>query len=116
MTSVRGPDGALSLVLVNTPPGDAERIAKTLVQQRLAACVNVVQNVKSFYQWQGALEEANESTLLIKTRTALLDELTAAVKAVHPYSVPEVIALAIEPSAGNLDYLAWVLSGTKQPA
>ena len=105
---------ALSLVLVNTPPADAERIAKALVEARLAACVNVVPAVKSFYHWQGKLEEATESTLLIKTQKALLPELTQAVKAIHPYSVPEVIALEIDASAGNGEYLAWLCAETKR--
>lgn len=102
----------LSLVLVNTPPADAERIAKALVEARLAACVNVVPAVKSFYRWEGKLEDATESTLLIKTQKALLPELTEAVKAIHPYSVPEVIALDIDGAAGNADYLAWVRAET----
>ena len=104
----------LSLVLVNTPPGDAERIAKALVEARLAACVNVVPAVKSFYHWEGKLEESTESTLLIKTQKALLPELTQAVKAIHPYSVPEVIALDIDGSAGNAEYLEWVRAETKR--
>lgn len=102
----------LSLVLVNTPPGDAERIAKALVEARLAACVNVIPAVKSFYHWEGKLEDATESTLLIKTQKALLPELTQAVKAIHPYSVPEVIALDVDSAAGNADYLAWVRAET----
>ncbi|MBL8743651.1 MAG: divalent-cation tolerance protein CutA [Myxococcales bacterium] len=100
------------MVLINTPPGDAERIAKALVEARLCACVNVLPGVKSFYHWEGKLEDASESTLLVKTRKALLPELTEAVKAIHPYSVPEVIALDIDASAGNADYLRWVLAET----
>ena len=105
---------ALSLVLVNTPPGDAERIARALVEARLAACVNVIPAVKSFYKWEGRLEEATESTLLIKTQKALLPELTQVVKALHPYSVPEVIALDIDADAGNGEYLAWLRAETSR--
>ncbi len=114
MSAAGAPLGALSLVLVNTPTADAERIAKALVEARLAACVNVVPAVKSFYHWEGKLEEATESTLLVKTQTALLPELTQAVKAIHPYSVPEVIAIDVMANAGNLEYLAWVLAETQR--
>lgn len=100
-------DGALVVVLVNTPPADAPRIARALVERKLAACVNVVPGVKSFYFWEGKLEEEEESTLLVKTTASSVEQLTKAVKELHPYSVPEVIALPIE-TAGNPDYLDWV--------
>ncbi len=105
---------ALSVVLVNTPPDHAARIARALVEARLAACVNVIPNVTSVYHWQGKIEEAAESTLLIKTRSELVDELTRAVKSIHPYSVPEVIALPLE-AAGNPEYLSWLRIETKNP-
>lgn len=103
---------ALRLVLVNAPAKDAPVIARALIERRLAACVNVVPGVTSFYRWQGALEEDAESTLLIKTRATLVSALTDAVRELHPYDVPEVIALAIEPGAGNPAYLAWVADET----
>ncbi|NUP09283.1 MAG: divalent-cation tolerance protein CutA [Polyangiaceae bacterium] len=112
----RADEGDLRVVLVNTPVDAAESIARAIVEQRLAACVNVVPKVKSFYFWEGKLQEDDESTLLIKTRAALVGALTTAVKAIHPYSVPEVVALPIDGSAGNPDYLAWVRSETSRPA
>lgn len=100
-------DGALVVVLVNSPPADAPRIAKALVEQKLAACVNVIPGVKSFYFWEGALQEDEESTLVVKTTAASVQRLTKAVKELHPYSVPEVVALPLK-NAGNADYLDWV--------
>ncbi len=106
-------DSALSLVLVNAPPGAAAGIARALVERHLAACVNVIPGIKSFYFWDGALQEDSESTLLIKTRTSLVPELTAAIRALHSYSVPEVLALPIDDKLGNLEYLAWVRAETR---
>lgn len=108
---------ALSLVLVNTPPADADRIARGLVERRLAACVNVIPKVSSVYWWEGELTSDDESTLLIKTRSALVPALTRAVLELHPYSVPEVIALPLDVALGNPAYLAWVRAETEpEPA
>ncbi|NUO54336.1 MAG: divalent-cation tolerance protein CutA [Polyangiaceae bacterium] len=102
----------MSIVLINAPPDDAPRIARALVEQKLAACVNVIPGVKSFYFWDGALQEDSESTLVVKTTDAALEDLTAAVKKLHPYSVPEVIALPLS-DAGNPEYLSWVKSSVR---
>lgn len=106
-------DERLSLVLCNAPPDDALRIARVVVERQLAACVNVVPGVTSVYRWEGAMHEDRESTLLIKTRASVLDALTAAIREVHPYAVPEVIAVAIEPGVGNPAYLTWVRDETR---
>ncbi len=105
----------LSLVLCNAPSDDAVRIARALVERRLCACVNVVPGVTSVYRWKGELEVDAESTLLLKTRASLVGALTTAILELHPYEVPEVVALPIDGSAGNPAYLAWVLAET-QPA
>lgn len=99
-------DDPLCVVLVNAPPDHAAPIARALVERRLAACVTVAP-VTSHYRWEGALHEDAESTLVIKTRSARVAEITAAVRALHPYDVPEVIALPLL-ARGNPDYLAWV--------
>ncbi len=101
-------EGDLVVVLVNAPAADAPRIARALVERRLCACVNVVPGVKSFYFWEGKLTEDDESTLLIKTLRGRVSDLTLAVKGLHPYSVPEVIALPLVAGLGNPDYLTWV--------
>ena len=86
------------------------RIAKALVDQQLAACVNVVPGLTSVYRWQGQTESAQEVLLLIKTRQAVYPELEAALLTLHPYELPEIIAVPIE--AGLPAYLSWIETGT----
>jgi periplasmic divalent cation tolerance protein len=106
-------DSGYRVVLVTVPDAAAgERIAEALVGERLAACVNRLDGVRSTYRWRGAIERSGESLLVIKTRAALVADVTARVKALHPYTVPEVIALAIE--TGNPDYLAWLGAETRE--
>jgi periplasmic divalent cation tolerance protein len=101
------------LILTNVPDEqDAHRIARLLVEQRLAACVNVLPGVRSVYQWQGAVEEAGEITLMIKTTQVRYTELEAVLKAVHPYDVPEIIAIPIVD--GLPAYLDWLAAETKK--
>jgi periplasmic divalent cation tolerance protein len=101
------------LVLTNVPDAAiATRIARQLIEQRLAACVNVLPQVQSIYRWQGMIEEAGELTLLIKTTQARYAELEAAIKALHPYDLPEVIAMPIV--QGLPRYLDWIEQETKK--
>jgi periplasmic divalent cation tolerance protein len=85
---------------------EARRIARQLVEQRLAACVNLLPGVASVYQWQGAVEEATEWMLLIKSSRPLLDRLRVELERLHSYQVPEVVALTIVD--GSPAYLAWL--------
>ncbi len=101
-------EATLVLVLCNAPPDKAEAIGRAVVERHLAACVNVVPGVVSLYWWQGKLERDAESTLWIKTRRDRVPDLTRAIQAVHPYAVPEVIAVAVEPELGNPAYHEWV--------
>jgi periplasmic divalent cation tolerance protein len=103
------------LVILTNCPDDAtaERIARVLVEQRLAACVNRLAPVQSTYRWQGAVEQAIEVPLLIKSTRARYPELEAAIRSLHPYSVPEIIALPI--AAGYAPYLRWVEGETQPP-
>ncbi len=87
------------------------RIAQHLLERKLAACVNIINAVESHYRWQGKLEISAEVLLVIKTRQSLFAKLTKAVKEVHSYDVPEIIALPI--IAGEKKYLAWLASETK---
>ena len=89
---------------------DARRIADLLVEKHLAACVQIVGPVTSVYRWQGKVESAEEWQCLIKTRHALVDEVAEAIREVHPYEVPEIIAAPIV--AGSRDYLDWIESQT----
>jgi periplasmic divalent cation tolerance protein len=95
------------LVLTNVPDeATAHALARTLVEQRAAACVNILPAVRSVYRWQGALEEAGEVTLLMKTTQLRYSELEAVIRNGHPYDVPEIIAVPVV--AGLPAYLNWV--------
>jgi len=85
---------------------EAHRIADQLLNQRKAACVNIMPKIDSLFWWQGKLDSAQESLLVIKTKASELKEITELVKKVHSYEVPEVIALPIV--GGNEDYLKWL--------
>ena len=98
------------VVLCNAPPADAARIAAVVVQERLAACVNILSGVQSVYVWEGAVHHDAECTLLIKTTATRIDALTRRLLALHPYELPEVIALPITPNEGSSQYLRWVAS------
>lgn len=90
----------------------AERIASALVGERLAACVNVLPGVSSLYRWQGKVERAEETMLMIKTVSGRLDALSARVAQLHPYELPEVIA--VEAAGGLPAYLDWVAAQTRE--
>lgn len=92
-------------------PEEAERIGRTLVDEKLAACVNVIRDIRSFFWWQGKVSDERESLLLIKTRGAVFPALRDRVKALHSYTVPEIIALPLWD--GSADYLAWVDESTR---
>jgi periplasmic divalent cation tolerance protein len=85
---------------------DAERIAQALVQRRLAACVNVVPGIKSFYWWEGKIARDGEWLLVMKTSASAFDRLRDALVELHPYDLPEVVALAVDQGYGP--YLEWI--------
>jgi periplasmic divalent cation tolerance protein len=85
---------------------EAGRVAKHLVESRAAACVNILPGAHSVYRWKGAVEEADEWVLIIKTRRDLLELLTSELRSVHSYEVPEVLAIPVVD--GLPEYLAWV--------
>ncbi len=85
---------------------EAQRIARTLVEQRLAACVNLVGPIESVYPWQGKVENAAEWLLLIKTTRKGFERVSQAVRELHSYELPECIAVPIE--AGSSEYLNWI--------
>ncbi len=95
------------LIYVTVPSREeARKIADALVGERLAACANILGETTSVYWWEGAVQEDKEVVLILKTEEALVERLTARVKALHSYTVPCVVALPIK--AGNPDYLAWI--------
>lgn len=90
---------------------EARRISEALLTQRKAACVNIIPRVNSSFWWQGNLESAAESLLIVKTRASLVNEVVALVKENHSDTVPEIIALPI--IGGNPDYLEWIEKAVK---
>lgn len=84
----------------------AGRIARALVEKHLVACVNIAGPVRSIYRWKGAIEEANEYLLIVKTEAALMPQLQAALERLHSYEVPELIAMPV--TAGSARYLDWI--------
>jgi periplasmic divalent cation tolerance protein len=93
---------------------DADRIAKTLVESRMAACVQVIGPIRSTYWWKGKVEEAGEWLCVMKTREELYADLEASLRAVHPYEVPEIVAVPVV--KGSQLYLRWIEEETQKGA
>ena len=85
---------------------EAQKIAKVLLAQRKAACVNIIPGVSSLFWWEDKLDSAQESLLIVKTKASVLNEVIGLVKEIHSYDVPEIIAMPIV--GGNQDYLEWI--------
>ena len=103
----------MRVILVTTESEEQSvQIARTLVAERLAACVNIVGPVRSIYRWRDAVEDESEFLLLIKTRASLLGRVERRVIELHSYEIPEVLAIA--PSGGSPDYLRWLFESTAQ--
>ena len=96
----------MKIVLCTAPAEAAERLASTLVEERLAACVNVLAQCSSVYRWQGRIETATEIPVLIKTVASRYPRVEAAIRANHPYELPEIISVPV--MAGLAEYLGWV--------
>jgi periplasmic divalent cation tolerance protein len=100
------------LVLTTVPDErTGSELGRVLVEERLAACVTVSPAARSIYRWEGKLCDEAEHILFIKTRASLYDQLEARIKALHPYKLPEIVALALE--RGFRDYLDWMGAETK---
>ena len=100
------------LLLTNLPDeASAQALGTMLVSKRLAACVNVLAPCRSVYRWQGEIESVQEVPLLIKTTTARYADLEAAIRAAHPYELPEIIAVPV--AHGLPEYLSWVVAETR---
>jgi len=98
--------GYIVILITASSSEEAHKIAEVLLNQRKAACVNIVPGVSSLFWWQDKLDSAQESLLIVKTKASLLPEVISLVKEVHSYDVPEIIALPI--IGGNQDYLEWI--------
>jgi len=104
------------IVVLNTCANEdeAERLARMLIDRRLAACVTVVPRSRSFYRWKGAVEAADECLLLIKSSRPLFEQLCVELEKAHSYEVPEVLALAVV--AGSAPYLDWLETSLQEEA
>jgi periplasmic divalent cation tolerance protein len=102
-----------AVMLYTTFPSlvEAEKAGKALVDDRLAACVNILPGMISHYRWQGAIERAEEAIMLVKTRASLAEPVRAAVKASHPYDTPAILVLPIE--SVDETYFAWIMASTE---
>jgi len=103
-----------ALVVYITAPDEDEaaKIARALVEGKLAACVNIIGDVRSIYSWQGEVEDEKEVLMIVKTRSELFAALQARVKELHSYIVPEIIAMPIVD--GSEEYVKWLNEATKQ--
>ena len=107
------PDDELVFIYSTFPDEQsAKSLGRVLVEQGLAACVNVYPPMTSIYEWQGTIETAEETAVFIKTRRTLVDRVIAAARPHHPYDVPCFLVLPI--TSGNADYLAWAREQTRQ--
>lgn len=111
--SDRAPGSNLEVVVVLVTGPDAESLAhlgRTVVEERLAACVNLLNGIRSVYRWEGTIEDEGEALAIFKTTAERLDALERRVAELHPYDVPEVIALPVV--GGSSAYLSWVAGET----
>ncbi|HLF58044.1 MAG TPA: divalent-cation tolerance protein CutA [Alphaproteobacteria bacterium] len=92
-------------------PDQARIIGRTLVEERLAACANVFDNMTSFYWWEGKIDQAQEAVVVAKTRADLVPAVVARVKALHSYACPCIVALRL--TQGNADFLQWIARETR---
>jgi len=102
----------VAVVVLSTAPDDetAGVLARTLVEERLAACVSQVPRMRSVYHWEGEVEEVSEVLLIIKTHSRLAPDLTRRLGELHPYEVPEILVLPV--AAGSRGYLDWIIAET----
>jgi periplasmic divalent cation tolerance protein len=110
---MREPDATHCMVYVTAASKDeALKIGRTLVTERLAACANILPGMHSIYRWQGAVEEAEETVLILKTRKAMADKAVARIAALHSYDVP--CAVVYDMASGLGAYLDWIDVSTSQ--
>jgi periplasmic divalent cation tolerance protein len=103
-----------ALCYVTCPSLDcAELIARRVIEERLAAAANILPGLRSYYRWQGEVTSAGEHMLLLKTRSSLIEPLTARIATLHPFAVPAIVALPID--GGHAPYLRWIEAETAPP-
>jgi len=102
---------AVVIFVTFSSSAEAVKIGRTLVQERLAACVNIVSGVRSIYRWQGKICDEREALMVLKSRSGKLQRIIRRVRSLHSYSVPEIIALPI--LGGSKEYLSWIRKATR---
>jgi periplasmic divalent cation tolerance protein len=103
--------GEIIVLITASSANEAEKIGTALVDEHLAACVNMVPEIRSLFFWEGKTRDEHETLLICKSRQQLLDKLIQRVKELHSYTVPEILALPI--IGGSSDYIAWMLEATR---
>lgn len=103
--------GEIIVLITASSEAEAVKISNALVEEHLAACVNIVPGIRSLFFWEGKTQDEKETLLIVKSRQPLLDRLITRVKSVHSYTVPEIIALPV--IGGSGDYLTWLKETTK---
>lgn len=93
---------------------EAEEAGRTLVERRLAACVNILPGMISQYRWEGRVERGEEAVMIVKTRASLADAVSAAVKELHSYTAPAILVIPLESVENN--YLRWLMDETREPS
>ena len=93
---------------------EAEKAGRTIVEQRLAACVNILPGMVSHYWWEGKIERGEEAVMIIKTRASLAERVRDAVKAAHPYTTPAILVIPLE--SVEASYLGWIMAETEKAA
>lgn len=106
----------LRFVYVTTKDRDeAKKIGSTIVEEKLAACANIIEGMESIYHWKGEIETSSESILILKTSYNNVGKMTRRIKELHSYEVPCVISLNIAEQEGNPDYLNWIRDSVRKP-
>lgn len=105
---------SVRILLTTAPPDVAEALARVLVEERLAACVNVLPGVRSVYRWAGAVQNDPESLLVVKSTESRWEALEARLRAEHPYEVPELVAF--RPTHVSPPYLDWLQAAVTEPS
>ncbi|MEW5925800.1 MAG: divalent-cation tolerance protein CutA [Candidatus Zixiibacteriota bacterium] len=103
---------AFRVVLITVPQEKAEELSQKMVEGKLAACVNIIDTVKSVYHWKGGMKKDYESLLIAKTTTKRVERLIKFIREAHSYEIPEVLALTV--TEGNPDYLDWLDKETSE--
>ncbi|RKY31363.1 MAG: divalent-cation tolerance protein CutA [Candidatus Omnitrophota bacterium] len=101
-----------AVILITAPERqEAEKIAQVLVEEKLAACVNIIADIHSIFWWEGKIDNSKETLLIIKTKKSRVKKLIKKVQSIHSYEVPEIITLPV--IAGNKKYLNWIDESTR---